>query len=213
MSSLSVRSILALALILAFAGCIPSAPPQEPAPARPETPIERPTARQEGERVAPALPPTTDASMSDPADEKPHLSVPLDRESAALGIPMPTVSLVPMADKIGYQLQAMFPVDGLDMEGTLTYTAPNTWRLAGQFISDTEAFRPGRPELANMGHLESKKEGGLEHIPDNTEIVINFAAPLPPPDAPKAASPITTPFELEIKASKNVHFLMFLMPF
>ncbi len=213
MSSLSVRSILALALILAFAGCIPSAPPQEPAPARPETPIERPTARQEGERVAPALPPPTDASMSDPADEKPHLSVPLDMENTPLGIPMPTVSLVPMSDKVGYQLESRFPVDGLDMEGTLIYTAPNTWQLAGRFIADTEAFRPGQPELANMGHLESKKEGGLEHIPDKTEIVVNFAAPLPPPDAPKVASPITIPFDLEIKATKNVHFLIFLMPF
>lgn len=212
MNSERVFIVLTLASLVACVGCIPSAPPETP----PEDASPTKTAPPEAvappeETEAPAPIPETAAPPDDAA--KKHFQVPFDPDETPPGIPMPVITLEPLTNAIGYELQSVFPVDGLDMEGTLTFHAPDSWRLQGRFISDTEAFQPDAPTITSMGQLAPSEAGALEHVPDAAEIVINFTAPMPPPDAPKADAPVSTPFELEVKGPRNARFIIFVLPF
>lgn len=214
MNTLLRTQFVVLILAGLLVGCIPSEPKK---PEQPEAAAPAPAAAEAPEVIEDTsdVPEPETVPAPDENDAKPHVHVSLDPPDQAVpGTPMPTVRLLPMEDRVGFTLDATFPVDGLDVHGTLVYNEPNTWRLEGHFISDTDAFKPSEPSSVVLGHAGASVEPGEDgYIPDGTEIMIKFDGPMPPPDAPKLDEPIHLPFELDVKATRNNAFMVFVFPF
>lgn len=151
-------------------------------------------------------------SASDPGVS--NLHVPLDPAAMpSTAIEMPVISLIRLEDKPGYMLNAKFPVDGLAMEGTLMRQAPGRWLLSGQFKTSIEAFTPSEPTIQHMDLLKPGEGGTMALENDQREIIISFAAPMPPKDSPLLPEPKTIPFSKSFEAPDNAMFFVLLTPF
>ncbi len=126
---------------------------------------------------------------------------------------MPTVQLMPIEGEQGYRLVGDFPVEGLNIQGTLMRTAPSAWRLSGHFLSNTEAFRPGAPAVSVMGALVPEEGAGLKFEGNAKEVLIVFPAAMPPADAPIASETVVRPFEVDIQAPDDAQFVFLMLPF
>lgn len=209
MKTASFLLIAVLSITLLFAGCIPSTPPE--ADSKSPAPIqEQPVASAQKGPEAPERPGTDTQAISEKPDEDSHVAhmqISLDSQEMPPGaIVMPTIDLIPMSDVRGYTLASEFPMDGLSMEGTLLFKEPDEWHLSGKFTSRIPAFSPGKPVAQPMG-------GSTPDGVNSAEILITFAAPLPPADAASTQESQDIPFDLVIKTPVNTAFLVMLMPF
>jgi hypothetical protein len=181
------------AVMIALAGCIPSAPEAKPDAAAPVSTV----AETAPVAPSPAATPTVQTQSSPPpTGGQPTSTLRIN----PLGEPNASVAVERRKDGTGFNVRGTF-----NLEGSIVPNGPGKWKFTGQFSVAEPDFAVGILSILPMAKL-GPIEGGKTNPEDNVMIMIDIPVRPPAASAPEGSAKRSVPVSLDIDAPATADF-------